>query len=156
MKQPSYADGFTLIELMIAMAIVGILAAFAVPAYQDYVVKAKLTEPFVILSGKKAAILDHFSSKGIMPAANSPLVNTLYAELSNSTVVLKTLPASTSGDNSKLNVGFEVKNLGASTGSPSKNTVAFQYQGSETGIKIACTASIGTTLESKYLPPACR
>ena len=61
----SIQKGFTLIELMIVVAIIGILAAVALPAYQDYTVRAKLSEGLVGASSAKVAITDGFQSDGM-------------------------------------------------------------------------------------------
>ncbi|MDO8861411.1 prepilin-type N-terminal cleavage/methylation domain-containing protein [Haliea sp. E1-2-M8] len=60
--------GFTLIELMIVIAIVGILAAIALPAYQDYTVRAKMSEPMAKLAESKATIAEYFVANGKLPA----------------------------------------------------------------------------------------
>ena len=63
----SAQKGFTLIELMIVVAIIGILAAVALPAYQDYTVRAKVSEIVLAASGPKTAITEFFQTKGTMP-----------------------------------------------------------------------------------------
>ncbi|MFL0796829.1 MAG: pilin [Cellvibrionaceae bacterium] len=60
-------QGFTLIELMIVVAIIGILAAVALPAYQDYTSRTKVTEPVSLLSGLKIDVADYYTSKGTLP-----------------------------------------------------------------------------------------
>ncbi len=64
-------QGFTLIELMIVVAIIGILAAIAIPAYQDYTIRAQVSEGINLASGAKAAISEYFMDKGAMPLNNA-------------------------------------------------------------------------------------
>ena len=64
----SMQKGFTLIELMIVVAIIGILAAVALPAYQDYTVRAKVTEVILAASAPKVAVAEWFQTKGSFPA----------------------------------------------------------------------------------------
>ncbi|HEZ0931904.1 TPA: pilin [Neisseria meningitidis] len=63
--------GFTLIELMIVIAIVGILAAVALPAYQDYTARAQVSEAILLAEGQKSAVTEYYLNHGIWPANNS-------------------------------------------------------------------------------------
>ena len=62
--------GFTLIELMIVVAIIGILAAIAIPAYQDYTIRAQVTEGVNLMAGAKAAVTEVYNDSGAFPTSN--------------------------------------------------------------------------------------
>jgi len=64
-------QGFTLIELMIVVAIIGILAAVALPAYQDYTIRAKMSEVILALSACRTSITEVYQTGGTAPGANS-------------------------------------------------------------------------------------
>ena len=66
-------QGFTLIELMIVVAIIGILAAVGLPAYQDYTIRAQVSEGAVLSGGLKTAISEWYANKGSWPASNGTL-----------------------------------------------------------------------------------
>lgn len=66
--QKSIQQGFTLIELMIVVAIIGILAAIAIPAYQDYTVRAQVSEGLTLASAVKASVAERFADTGTWPA----------------------------------------------------------------------------------------
>ena len=89
-------QGFTLIELMIVVAIIGILAAIAIPAYQDYTVRAKVSEPLSFADATKISIAEYFQATGGMPAnastagfsttTTSPYINSITYTRNSSTV----------------------------------------------------------------------
>jgi type IV pilus assembly protein PilA len=86
-------QGFTLIELMIVVAIVGILAAIAIPAYQDYTVRAKVTEGLSLANSAKILVEDTFTSGGA-----TGMLSVTNAWVSPSTVIVTSVnPANTTG-----------------------------------------------------------
>ncbi len=77
-------QGFTLIELMIVVAIIGILAAVAIPAYQDYTIRARVSEAVNVASAAKTSVSENISNNGGVLPANACLgVNTFAAAIGN-------------------------------------------------------------------------
>ena len=66
--------GFTLIELMIVVAIIGILAAVAIPAYQDYIARSQVSEAVSLTAGGKTPLAEYYNDKGIWPAKASDVI----------------------------------------------------------------------------------
>ena len=71
MKNQKRQAGFTLIELMIVIAIIGILMAYAIPAYQDYTIRAKLGEGIAMSAAAKVAVSEYYISEGALPTSNA-------------------------------------------------------------------------------------
>ena len=86
----SMQKGFTLIELMIVVAIIGILAAVALPAYQDYTVRAKVSEVILAASSAKTSVAESAQINSAMPTAASLVVDTQASKFVSSVVYSQT------------------------------------------------------------------
>ncbi|OGI47716.1 MAG: pilus assembly protein PilE [Candidatus Muproteobacteria bacterium RBG_16_65_34] len=140
-------QGFTLIELMIVVAIIGILAAIALPAYQDYTIRSKVTELLVFAAAGKTSVAEFYQSQGHMPLnASSAGISTT----ANPTKYISTQNyVQTSTNVGTITVAANTTNLGT-TG----NLIFVGTVNATTGIiNWACTTS---TIPSKYLPANCR
>ncbi len=136
-------QGFTLIELMIVVAIIGILAAVALPAYQDYTVRAKVSEVVLAASGGKTAVAEAFASLGHMPDPDS-------AGVSNQAGGYVASVAYTS---TATNVGVITATASAKEPKISAATIIMTGTADATGVvQWVCTGSI----DAKYKPANCR
>ena len=138
-------QGFTLIELMIVVAIIGILAAVAIPAYSDYTVRAKLSEVIGVAAKDKTTISEYYISQGYMPA------NTSVAGMStspNQSKYISAISFATSGNDATM-----VYTLQSLNSAIDGSLIEFVGTGSADGVAWSCTAS---TAPDKYLPANCR
>ena len=147
--------GFTLIELMIVVAIIGILAAVALPAYQDYTIRAKVSEVILAMSACRTSITEVYQSGGTAPVANQwgcEGVSSKYVEA-----------LTTDADG---RVTAKIRNIAATivdgkfvTLVPMISGTTEASSGTDMGKGLygwICGHAAGTTLEKKYLPGSCR
>jgi type IV pilus assembly protein PilA len=131
---------------MIVVAIIGILAAIAIPAYQDYTVRAKLTEVITVAAKDKASISESYISLGTMPTTAASGINVAAAQ-SNYLTAAST-PTRTSS--SVFQVSYAVGNLGSTDAT---GTMIFIGTGSDNGVRWTCNTG---TFPGKYRPANCR
>ena len=159
----SLQKGFTLIELMIVVAIIGILAAIAIPAYQDYTIRAQVTEGLNLAGDLKAAVAESFAATGSWPANNAAVGITLAksGKYVNSVLIATgTINISYAGSQANSNLSATpILSLRPMT-SPNGDVIwicgrAAVPTGAIDPASGAAAAST-TTVVAKYLPKTCR
>lgn len=132
--------GFTLIELMIVVAILGILAAIAIPAYNDYIIRAKVSEMINVGSAAKTAISEYIITNGALPANATSGGFTLV-----STDMVSAMTYN--GTTGAVTMASDSTNVGATL-----SIVLTPTTNSSGAVTWACTA----TGSSQYAPASCR
>jgi len=144
----SIQQGFTLIELMIVVAIVGILAAIALPAYNDYMTRSKVSELILQLDQAKTTVAEYFSSNGAYGSQTSVgLSSTLSGDYAKSIACGTNcgLITVTSSSNSKLPSDAQGKTVSLSAVSTANGMVRWK-----------CKAGASNAMPAKYLPGSCK
>jgi len=139
-------QGFTLIELMIVVAIIGILAAIAIPAYQDYTIRAQVSEGLNLSGGAKAAVTEYFQDRGLMPTTNAQAGLEAAANIQGKYVSLVTVKAgviTVTYGNSAHQV-IQAKSITLSPDTTKAGSVQW-----------ICDSPLGVVAD-KHLPAACR
>jgi type IV pilus assembly protein PilA len=156
----SIQKGFTLIELMIVVAIIGILAAIAIPAYQDYTIRAQVTEGLNLAGAVKASVAETFAQAGTWPANNTAagvgLANAVTGKYVTQVAVANGGITITYGN--QANNAINAQTLGLRPATSVNNDIVWVCgpKATPTGATLVA-ASVGTTnLLPKYLPQTCR
>jgi len=137
--------GFTLIELMIVVAIIAILAAIAIPAYQDYLVRTQVSEGAVLTDGAKTAVSEFYSNTGKFPPSNVSAGLALNTSIKGKYV-------------SQVDVGTAAGQIQAKFGGGANTAIQNKFfilsaVTSAGSIAWSCTKS---DVAPKYLPTSCR
>ena len=136
----SLQKGFTLIELMIVVAIIGILAAIALPAYQDYTKRTHVSEGLTLASGAKASVTEYYSSQGKFPTKNASAGLAAAADIKGNAVT------SVEVASGKITITYNDKVTNGATLNLSPITGAG-------GVQWSCK---GGSVIAKYRPSNCR
>ena len=139
-KQP----GFTLIELMIVVAIIGILAAIAIPSYQRYVIRSQVAEGLTLSGGAQTAVAEYIMQKGVWPADNSA------AGLPDRTQIRGDYTEEVAVEDNVIVILYGI-NANAEISGDTVTLTAVDNSGS-----VSWSCATGGTIEPRHLPSACR
>lgn len=155
----SLQKGFTLIELMIVVAIIGILAAVALPAYQDYTVRAKVTEGLTLASSAKTAVSENaangsdFTSGWTAPNATDSVSGIVIATTNGEITISYGTKVAAAGSNTLILAPRDGAN--ALTAGTPPTTGSVTWFCNSAGTTSASSGTVGT-LAGKYVPAECR
>ena len=158
----SIQKGFTLIELMIVVAIIGILAAIAIPAYQDYTIRAQVSEGLTLAAGAKTAVAESFATTGVTPATRIAAGMTLASTDTSGkyvTAVQVTNGVITVTYGNNANTAINGMTIGLTPYLSPDNSVAWKCgNAAAPAATVVMTGAAVTpgTLTAKYMPASCR
>jgi len=153
-------NGFTLIELMIVVAIIGILAAVALPAYQDYSIRAQVAEGPALSSGLKTAIATHYVSRGTWPTNNAQLgisgtiEGNYVGSITSANGVITITYSNTNNRTTNSTLNTQVLTLRPATST--SGDISWICGRAPVATGLSAQGSDATTVAAKHLPSSCR
>ena len=157
--------GFTLIELMIVIAIIGILAAIAIPAYQNYTIRSQVTEGISMAAGWKTAISEYYAQNGAFPSGSTTATSGAANKVSvTGNSQGKYVSAISVGANGLITVqysGSQVSgkltglNLTFAPGTDANADVVWVCGSASTPTGVTLAGAPATTIPASYLPTSC-
>ena len=154
-------SGFTLIELMIVIAIIGILAAVAVPAYQDYTIRAKVVEGINLSSAAKLGVSESFQADGVWPANNGAAGVNAAATITGQYTTSVTVDNAGAAGESRVVVQLNAAAIDPTAARLPAGSDAVVFEARDNGGAIdwlcdAAVSGVATTVPQQYLPAECR
>jgi type IV pilus assembly protein PilA len=147
--------GFTLIELMIVVAIIAILAAIAIPQYQNYITKAQFSESQTVADGLKTPIVEYFNNGGTCPDNTGGSTTAVSGGIASpASFVGKYVASATAGGTAPTcTISVVFKSTAGSVSGPLQGE-SVDFTGTNNGGSFSWTCT-STTIAQKYMPAAC-
>lgn len=159
MKSSKHQKGFTIIELMVVIAIIGILASIALPTYLSYMTRSKIVEEITFLDSQKIALADAYQTNSAFPAATaSPVQTTVPTDAKYMTAIAYTVSGTNAGiivTLGGLNATMNGTFLGLFGAGNADGTVTWTCA-TATGNTATAPAATGVVAMYPYLPAACQ